>query len=127
MSSISAMSSPSTSSSTAASVLASAVQANGVAASPGAASGSTTASTGGAATEQAAAGAQQSQQAEPFNAPRLVLPSEATTREVMVGLTRAMADPSVNKTTAQQLYSLHEQMKSAEQAMIQSILDGMSS
>jgi len=62
---------------------------------------------------------------EPFNAPMLDLAPGASTREVMAGLTKAMADPTVNKSTAQQLFSLHEQLMQAEKAMIQVIVDGM--
>ncbi len=98
-----------------------------------AASGSSTtpavSATGTAASEQATSGAEQAQteKAEPFNAPMLDLPDDPTSRDVMVGLTRAMADPTVNKSSAQQLYNLHEQLLAAEKAMMTAILDGMSS
>ena len=62
---------------------------------------------------------------EPFNAPMLDLSEGASTREVMAGLQKAMADPTVNKSTAQQLFSLHEQLMQAEKAMLQVIIDGM--
>jgi hypothetical protein len=81
---------------------------------------------GEAAAEQAAAGAAQTQQKpEAFNAPPLDLPDNPTTLDVMAGLTKAMADPSVNASTAQQLFSLHEQLMQAEKAMMQVIVDGM--
>ena len=79
-----------------------------------------------AATQQAAQGAAQAQpKEEPFNAPMLALPPDPTSREVMSGLTKAMADPSVNDSTAQKLYSLHEQLLNADRAMIQAVIDGM--
>ncbi len=79
-----------------------------------------------AATTQAQQGAQQAQpKEEPFNAPMLDIPPDATTREVMSGLTKAMADPSVNSSTARQLFTIHEQLMQAEKAMMQVIVDGM--
>jgi hypothetical protein len=79
-----------------------------------------------AAAQQAAQGAAQAQpKEEPFNAPMLALPPDPTTREVMSGLTKAMADPSVNDSSAQKLYSLHEQLLNADRAMIQAVIDGM--
>ena len=75
---------------------------------------------------QAQQGAQQAQpKEEPFNAPMLDIPEGATTREVMAGLTKAMADPTVNASTARQLFTLHEQLMQAEKAMMQVIVDGM--
>lgn len=85
-----------------------------------------TAETGTAATDQAAQGAAQTQQKpEAFNAPPLDLPDNPTTRDVMAGLAKAMADPTVNSSSAQQLFSLHEQLMQAEKAMMQVIVDGM--
>lgn len=81
-----------------------------------------------AAAAQAAQGAsavQPAAQAEVFNAPMLDLPSNPTTRDVLGGLTRAMGDPTVNDTTIQKLYGLHEQLLNAERGMIQAIIDGM--
>jgi hypothetical protein len=79
-----------------------------------------------AATAQAADGAAQAQpREEPFNAPMLVLPPEPTSHDVRLGLVRAMADPTVNHSTAQQLFQLHEQLMQAEKAMLQVIVDGM--
>lgn len=83
---------------------------------------SPTAGTGGV--QQASVGAQQAQ-AEPFNAPMLQLPDNPTTLDVMDGLARAMADPSVNQTTAQRLFQLHQQLMEAEKAMAQAVIDGM--
>ena len=37
----------------------------------------------------------------------------------------AMSDPSVNRTTANQLYQLHDQLMQAEKAMLQVVLDGL--
>lgn len=79
-----------------------------------------------AAAAQAAQGAAQAQpKEEPFNAPMLALPPNPTSTEVMAGLTKAMADPTVNGSTAQKLYSLHEQLLNADRAMIQAVIDGM--
>ena len=81
-----------------------------------------------AATAQATQGAQQAQAApkeEPFNAGMLDLPPEPTSRDVMAGLTQKMADPTVNSTTANKLFQLHEQLMQAEKAMMQVIVDGM--
>lgn len=78
------------------------------------------------ATVQAQEGAAQAQpQEEVFNAPMLDIPPGATTREVMAGLRSAMADPTVNSSTANKLFSLHEQLMQAEKAMMQVIIDGM--
>lgn len=81
------------------------------------------------AAAQAAEGAVQAQAIapapEPFNAPSLRLPRNPTTREVLNGLTSAMADPSVNDSSAQKLYQLHEQLLNAERGMLQAIIDGM--
>ena len=121
--------SPAMSNATAAAILTNAAQANGVAASPGQTTGAAPSATGTAAADQAARGAEQAQQQkeESFNAPKLILPPDPTSREVLTGLTRAMADPTVNRSTAQQLYQLHEQIRTAEQTMIQAILDGVRS
>jgi hypothetical protein len=79
-----------------------------------------------AAAAQAAQGAAQAQpKEEPFNAPMLVLPPSPTGHEVMAGLTRAMADPTVNASTASKLYQLHEMVLNAERAAIQAVIDGM--
>jgi hypothetical protein len=80
-----------------------------------------------AATAQAADGAAQAQAAprEQFNPPMLDLPPSPSTREVMAGLTRAMADPTINSTTANELFGLHEKLMQAEKAMMQVIIDGM--
>lgn len=80
-----------------------------------------------AAASQAQQGAAQAQapQPEAFNAPQLVLPPSPTSREVMNGLTRAMADPTVNQGSAQKLYQLHEMLLNAERSMIQAVIDGM--
>lgn len=78
----------------------------------------------GAAHAQAPA-QQQAPQAEVFNAPMLTLPQSPTTRDVLRGLTTAMADPTVNEGSAQKLYSLHEQLLNAERGMIQAVIDGM--
>lgn len=79
-----------------------------------------------AAAQQATQGAAQAQpKPEPFNAPMLALPPSPNTREVMSGLTKAMADPSVNGTTAQRLFELHQQLLNADRAMIQAVVDGI--
>lgn len=79
-----------------------------------------------AAGDQARAGAAAAQpKAEAFNAPALDLPDNPTSRDVMAGLTKAMADPTVNASSAQQLFQLHEQLFQAEKAMMQVIVDGM--
>ncbi|MCB0879241.1 MAG: hypothetical protein KDC46_09715 [Thermoleophilia bacterium] len=85
-----------------------------------------------AATAQASSGAAQVQDAanakpdaEPFNAPMLKLPLEPNTRDVMAALVGAMGDPTVNSSTANQLFQLHEQLMQAEKAMTQVIVDGM--
>jgi hypothetical protein len=71
-----------------------------------------------AATQQAAQGAQAAQpQAEAFNAPMLDLPDDPSTRDVMNGLVGAMADPTMNASTAQALLDLHKQLMAAQQAM----------
>lgn len=76
--------------------------------------------------QQAQPGAQQAPaQPEPFNAPMLDIPPGATTREVMAGLMKAAADPTVNDSSARQLLALHEQLMQAEKAMMQVIVDGM--
>lgn len=81
------------------------------------------------AAAQASEGAAQAQPGapvpEPFNAPSLALPRNPTTREVLNGLTSAMADPTVNESSAQKLYQLHEQLLNAERGMLQAIIDGM--
>ena len=74
---------------------------------------------------QGAAAVQPAAQAEVYNAPMLDLPANPTTRDVMSGLTRAMADPTVNDYSIKLLYERHEQLLNAERAMIQSIIDGM--
>lgn len=75
---------------------------------------------------QASAGAAAAQPTEePFNAPMLSLPPNPTSHEVRIGLVRAMADPTVNKNSAQQLYQLHDMLFQAEKAMMQVIIDGM--
>lgn len=86
-----------------------------------------TVTAGTAASEQAASGAAQAttEKAEPFNAPKLRLPADPSTRDVMAGLVGAMSDPSVNRTTANQLYQLHDQLMQAEKAMLQVVLDGL--
>lgn len=79
-----------------------------------------------AAVDQAQAGAAAAQpKVEAFNAPSLDLPDNPTSRDVMAGLTKAMADPTVNASSAQQLFQLHEQLFQAEKAMMQVIVDGM--
>ena len=79
-----------------------------------------------AAAQQATQGAAQAQpKPEPFNAPMLDVPPNPTTREVMSGLTKAMGDPTVNDTTAQRLFELHQQLLNADRAMIQAVIDGM--
>lgn len=81
-----------------------------------------------AATVQAQQGAAQAQaqpKEEPFNAPMLDLPPGATTRETMAGLNKAMADPTVNASSVNKLYQLHEMLMQAEKAMTQVIVDGM--
>lgn len=86
----------------------------------------TPAAASSAGTQQAAAGAAQAQpKAEAFNAPALDLPDDPDTRDVLRGLTAAMADPTVNDTSAQRLYELHQQLLEAEKAMTQAVLDGM--
>ena len=107
------------------------------AATPTAATPATTPATSGAApattgadtgTTQAAAGAQQAQpQAEPFNAPMLSLPADPSTHDVLDGLTRAMADDTVNKSTADALYKIHQMVFEMEKAAAQVILDGVRS
>lgn len=78
------------------------------------------------AAAQAAEGAQQAQpKAETFNAPMLDLPPDPSSQDVLTGLARAMADPSVNASSAQQLFSLYDQIMQAEKAMTQAIIDGM--
>lgn len=59
------------------------------------------------------------QQAQAFNAPELELPRDPSTRDVLDGLTHAMADPSVNQTTADRLFQIHQQLMDAQKAMIQ--------
>lgn len=86
----------------------------------------TTAAATGA--QQAAQGAQQVQaqpQAEAFNAPMLDLPPDPSTHEVMNGLAGAMADPSVNKSSADQLYAMHKQLLDAERSMVDAIIAGI--
>jgi hypothetical protein len=79
-----------------------------------------------AAAQQAAQGAAQAQpKEEPFNAPMLRLGPSPTSHDVLNGLTAAMADPSVNQTTASRLYELHQQILNADRAMIQAVIDGM--
>jgi hypothetical protein len=79
-----------------------------------------------AAAAQATEGAQAAQpKEEPFNAPMLDLPEDPTIQDVRIGLVRAMADPTVNSSTAQQLFQLHDQLFQAEKAMMQVIVDGM--
>ena len=79
-----------------------------------------------AATVQAQQAAVQVQpKPEVFNAPMLDLPPGATTREVMAGLQKGMADPTVNGSSVNKLYELHEMLMQAEKAMTQVIVDGM--
>lgn len=75
--------------------------------------------------KEGAAQAQAQPKEEPFNAPMLDIPPGATTVEVMAGIKKAMSDPTVNKTTAQQLFWLHDQLMQAEKAMTQVIIDGV--
>lgn len=78
------------------------------------------------AATQAQQGAAQAQpQPEVFNAPMLNLPPSPTSHEVMNGLTAAMADPTVNESSAQKLYQLHEMLLNAERSMLQAVIDGM--
>lgn len=78
------------------------------------------------AAQQATAGAEAAQpKEEPFNAKRLVLPDDPTSYDVRVSLVRAMGDPTINKSSAQQLFQLHDQLFQAEKAMMQVIVDGM--
>ena len=79
-----------------------------------------------AAAQQAAQGAAQAQpKEEPFNAKMLVLPRNPSGHDVMAGLTSAMADPTINATTAAGLYKLHEMVLNAERSAIQAVIDGM--
>ncbi len=79
-----------------------------------------------AATVQAQQGAEQAQpKAEVFNAPMLDIPPGATTHEVMAGLKKAMADPTVNASSVDKLYQIHEMLMQSEKAMVQVIIDGM--
>ncbi len=79
-----------------------------------------------AASVQAQQGAAQAQpQPEVFNAPMLDIPPGATTREVLAGLQKAMADPTVNTSSVNGLNQLHEMLMQAEKAMAQVIIDGM--
>lgn len=43
---------------------------------------------------------------------------DATTMDVLVSLNRSMANPRVNKSTAQQLYQLQQQIFEAHKATI---------
>lgn len=95
-------------------------------ASTAAATTTSPAATPTAATTQATAGAQAAQpSSEPFNAPMLRLPESPTAADVLTGLAAAMADPTVNRTSAQQVYQLHEQLMNAERSMTQVVLDGV--
>lgn len=79
-----------------------------------------------AATVQAQQGAADAQpKPEVFNAPMLDIPPGATTYEVMAGLKKAMADPTVNDSSVNKLYELHEMLMQAEKSMMQVIIDGM--
>lgn len=75
---------------------------------------------GVAAPQDAAQGAAQAQQPqeEPFNAPRMKLAPDATTSDVLVSLSKAMGNPNINKSTAQQLYQLQQQLFEAHKATI---------
>lgn len=97
------------------------------ASAPAAATTATATQPGAAAgAAQAAAGAQAvGPKPEPFNARPLVLPEGATTRHVLDGLAGAMADPSVNRSTAQRLFEFHQQLLDAEKSMTQAVLEGM--
>lgn len=86
-----------------------------------------TAAAGTAGSEQAVEGASQVTRVsvEVFNAPRIKLPSNPTTLDVLDGLSRAMASPDVNDSTAQKLYQLHEMLFTVEKSMAQAVIDGM--
>ncbi|MCW2926097.1 MAG: hypothetical protein JWM86_65 [Thermoleophilia bacterium] len=93
---------------------------------PGAATATAPIQPATAAATQAQQGAAAAQpKPEPFNAPMLQLPSSPTTKDVLVGLQFAMADDTVNASSAQRLFELHEQLMAAEKAMAQAIIDGM--
>lgn len=78
------------------------------------------------ASVQAQQGAAQAQpKAEVFNAPPLDIPPGASTLEVLSGLQKAMADPSVNATSRNALNQLHEMLMQAEKTMTQVVVDGM--
>jgi hypothetical protein len=98
------------------------LQQAGVATTPAAASSTSAAPATTAGTQQATQGAQQAQpQPEVFNAPMLDLPDDPSTRDVMDGLVRAMADPATNASSAQALLDLHKQLMAAEQAMYEAM------
>lgn len=83
--------------------------------------------TGSATPAPDAAAQQQGAQAERFDPPLLRLPARPTSRDVLRGLTRAMADPRTNATTAAKLKELHDMVFQADQAMTQVILEGVRS
>jgi len=67
----------------------------------------------------------QEPRAEVFNAPKLDLPDDPSTVQVMDGLVAAMADPTVNDSSANRLYEFHKQMLDQYKQSIQVIIDGM--
>lgn len=82
------------------------------------------------ASQTAAVQAQQGAQAaqpEAFNAPRLSLPASPTTRDVLMGLQRAMARDDVNASSVAKLSQLHDMIMQADRAMVQAIMDGVRS
>ena len=87
----------------------------------------TTATTGAQQAQQGAAETTKTttttEKAEAFNAKALDLPDNPTTRDVLTGLTAAMADPTVNQTTAQKLFEFHQQLFEMEKAMTLAIVN----
>lgn len=87
-----------------------------------AAQGAQTSNAQAQAQAQAEARARAEAEAQRFYAPPIDLPRNATSVDVRAGLARAMADPSVNESSAQKLFQLHQQLLEADKAMINVIL-----